>query len=177
MARWGFTTRRNPKNIYMGNCFMHIYKEMLDDDSFKHIFRKSKSEVPNCDVKDRNVPKRQQEVPTSARPAILESASGKSFPKADVLVSVSTDAPVSSCANHAQLFEDSQLRSLYNLGNIRGGELNPNEPEDAKYRLKKREEDFKAKSKAAWDATVRERSQSRFNSGLAPDVNNLVTDK
>jgi hypothetical protein len=158
---------------------MHVFKTVLDDDSFKHIFRKDKNEVSNCDVKDRNIPLKSVEEMTAA-PGIPgvpglqtshQSLSGKSFPKSEVFVSVASDHGVGSCANHAQFFEDGQLRSLYNLGNIRGGEFNPNEPEDAKYRIKKRDEAFRNKARDAWDSMVRQRSKSRFNSGSSEENN------
>jgi hypothetical protein len=165
MSKYALETEQDDNNVYTGNCAMHIFKTALDDDAFEHIFRVAKNEIPNCDVKDRNVTKDEDEDPIEGYTKPKQSISNKSFPKSEIFVSNDADHGVSSCANHAQFFEDAQLRSIFNLGNIRGGELNSNEPKGADYKIKKRDEAFKDRAKEAWNSMVKNRNRSRFNSG------------
>ena len=173
MSVASFISRFDPRNIFVGRCDMHVYKELLDDDSFSHIFG-PKSEVGPCHFRDLSAKKEDSdESEDLAGPRFNVSGLGnesQEFPKGNVFISVAGGGVGNrSCANHAKFFYKNQKRSIHTQSNIRGGELNPNEPVNAHIIVRKREEEFKEKSLKAQKRTVQERSRARFNSGTVDE--------
>lgn len=155
-------SRLDQNNFLVGRCAMDVFKGLLDDDEFKFAIGHAKNEVPNCDVRDHNDPKEgDQDLEASIG---MGGQSNNNIPDSRLAITEAGNKYTPSCANHAQYFRNIQLRSLYNLGNIRP-ELNDGESSEAKWLVKQRENKIKDRAANFWRRQVKERNQARFNSG------------
>jgi len=172
MSVASFISRFDPRNIFVGRCDMHVYKTLLDDDSFAHAFG-PKSEIGPCHFRNLSAKQDDDESENLAVPRFNAGGSedeGQEFPYAQHLITVAGGGVGNrSCTNHMKFFHQNQKRSIYTQSNIRGGELNPNEPVNAHNLVKEREEKFKERSRNTQRRTVLDRARARFNSGIVDE--------
>ena len=150
------------------DCMIHTFKERLGDHEFHNVFGKTKEEIGNCDLVDRNSPEEQEADLEHLGDPEYESKKNQNFPKADIAITQAGDNLMPACANHAQMIRDSQVRAEINLGHVRPS-LNKGESNEVHWRMAHRTGHLIEKANKYWDSMIHKRNVGKFNSGTPED--------